>query len=884
MTLRVVLALVVPLSLSLLLPASGTQAARPDVRGVRDWSARPVARAGLGHADLSLASRLPRETLIAVHPGTSRVRFLAGSRKAPLAPGAPDLAGPTAVIERARARAAALAFLDTYGRLFGVSRASRDLRLSSISEVPRRGARLGPTLRFRQTRGGVPVLGGELAVNLGPGGEIISVAGEVMPDRTRPSLEPGLQVGRASDIAAAWMAREVGVRTSAVMLRPEGLAIHDEAIMGDASGMGARLVWLLDARVERAPDGMPRHRLALVDAQTGWVVTTIERIAHLERRVCDARNRPLRDHRCRPPFARSEGDPPSGARDVDAAYRLMGSAHAFFSQVLGRDSIDANGAPLVASVRLCSLTACPMANAFWRWAGQQALFGRGWATDDVVGHEVTHGVVEHTADLFYHYQAGALNESLADVFGEAIDQRDPWGRDTSWTRWKIGEDTPSGPFRDMRDPPRYGHPDRVRSRLWRTGPADDGGVHRNSGVGNKAAFLVARGGDFNGVRVAGLGLERMTRIWYRALTAYLTPASDYLDLGDALLQSCVDTAGSEGITLGGCASVQAATRATEMHLRPVAGAPRRVPVCPTGQVPIDAFLDDMEDPSLENWRSQRLAGRVRVWYYPQNPNNDPRWNATWASSGELNLYGADRAERVDAAMALRRGVTLPAGAVLHFRHGFGFDRVGHRRYDGGVVEISLDGGAWKDVADLFTHGGYNGRIARGTANPLSGRKAFTGRSRAYRASRVDLSAHAGRRVRVRFRLASDRSVGDLGWYLDDVRIASCQADEEGPTGSVDIDDGAPTTLDASVHLRIEASDAISPVTRMLVSNAPDLKDGLLTRGLVMDFREILDWSLIEPEWGGVPVPGTKWVHVQVRDAAGNWSAVFSDDIELLEGP
>lgn len=878
------LSLAALLVLPLMLSAHGAEAARPAGRGTRDWSARPVARAGLGHADLSLASRLPRGTLIAFHPGTSRARFLAGTRKAPLARGAPDLAGSAAGIERARARSAALAFLDTYGRLFGVSRATRDLRLSGYSEAGQGGARLGLTLRFRQLRGGVPVLGGELAVNLGPEGQIISVAGEVLPDRTRPSLEPRLHGGRASAIAAAWMAREVGVRSSAVRLRSEGLAIHDEAIMGDASGMGARLVWLLDASVERTPAGMPRHRLVVVDAQTGWVVTTIERIAHLERRVCDARNRPLHDHRCRAPFARSEGDPPSGARDVDTAYRLMGSAHAFFRQVLGRDSIDANGAPLVASVRFCSLTACPMANAFWRWAGQQALFGRGWVTDDVVGHEITHGVVEHTADLFYHYQAGALNESIADVFGEAIDQRDPWGRDTPWTRWKIGEDTPSGPFRDMRDPPRYGHPDRVRSRLWRTGTADDGGVHRNSGVGNKAAFLVARGGYFNGVRVAGLGLERMVRIWYRALEAYLTPASDYLDLGDALLQSCVDLAGSEGITLGGCASVQAATRATEMHLRPVAGAPPRVPVCSPGQVPIEAFYDDMEDPTLDRWRSRRLAGRVRAWYYPQNPNNDPRWNATWASSGELNLYAADRAQRLDAAMTLRNGVTLPQGAILHFRHGFGFDRGTKRFFDGGVVEMSLDGGAWRDMGRLFTHGGYNGRIARGTGDPLAGRKAFTGRSRGYRATRADLSAYAGRHFRVRFRIGTDRSVGGLGWYVDDVRIASCLIDEEGPSGSVSIDDGAEITLEADVQLHIEASDAIGPITRMLVSNAPELKNGLLVQGLVMNYREVLDWSLTDPAWGGSPGTGTRWVHVQVRDAAGNWSAVFSDYIELLAEP
>ena len=172
----------------------------------------------------------------------------------------------------------------------------------------------------------------------------------------------------------------------------------------------------------------------------------------------------------------------------------------------------------------------------------------------------------HEVPLFYQYQSGAINESLSDIFGELFDLAEPSGTDTAATRWLIGEDTPRGAFRDMQDPPRFGHPDRVRSPRWHRSAADDGGVHRNSGVGNKAAALIADGGTFRGQAVAGIGEERTARIFYQAITSRLTPAANYLDLADALVAACTDLAGSAGLTMAHCASVRDATQATQMHL------------------------------------------------------------------------------------------------------------------------------------------------------------------------------------------------------------------------------------------------------------------------------------------------------------------------------
>ena len=71
-------------------------------------------------------------------------------------------------------------------------------------------------------------------------------------------------------------------------------------------------------------------------------------------------------------------------------------------------------------------------------------YGDGFASaDDVVGHELTHGVTEFSSHLFYYFQSGAINESLSDVFGEFVDQTNGAGNDTAGVKWQLGEDLPA---------------------------------------------------------------------------------------------------------------------------------------------------------------------------------------------------------------------------------------------------------------------------------------------------------------------------------------------------------------------------------------------------------------------------------------------------------
>jgi hypothetical protein len=375
----------------------------------------------------------------------------------------------------------------------------------------------------------------------------------------------------------------------------------------------------------------------------------------------------------------------------------------------------------------------------------------------------------------------------------------------------------------------------------------------------------------------------MARIFYQAMTARLTSASDYLDLADALVGACADLAGTSGISASDCHAVREATLATQMTLLPASRAPSQAPLCRAGKRAADVFMDDLEDPDAGLWRQSRLVGSEPGWAYPPNPNPDPTWDGTWASSGELNLYGFDLPTRSDTAMTLVRPLTIPEHAFLRFEHGFAFD-AGTRRYDGGVVEMRVDGGRWRSVGARFTHGGYDGRIADGTGNPLARRRAFTGLSHGWGASRVDLSDLAGRRLKLRFRIGTDRSEGGYGWYIDDVRVYACVRDDDAPVGSLVIDEGAGSTTQPRVVLAIAASDSATWLTTLRVSNQRTLDPrGRLAKAISLPYRERLAWDLDAAVYGGTTRTGARTVYAQVRDAAGNWSAVFSDRIEWLPG-
>ncbi len=710
----------------------------------------PSASAGL---DERVEAQLAAGAEVALHEETGRVTFAGADDGAPIAdPGTSDPA------------VAATGFIRDHASAWGLG-AGSTLEVESVLDDS-----VGSTVRLNQTYEGLPVIGGELVVTLDSSERVLSAAGELLPD-AEVGVSPRIDETEAGAVAIASIAKAEQVDPATLGADAGELSILDQRILGGPGLQIPRLVWSVNVAAEDPASAI--DYLVFVDAHLGSAVTEISQVAHaLDRRICDD-NQSNSNFPCVSPV-RVEGDPPVGDVDVDTMYDYLGDTHTFFQTRFGQDSFDGAGAPLVVTVDGCTFFACPFGDAFFSFDEQAMFFGPDAISDDVVGHEFTHGFTDAYANLYLYYEGGALSESLSDTFGELIDLTNGAGTDTSFTRWKIGEDAPVfANARDMEDPENseafYGiaSPDRMQSPNYFADPdqLDGGGVHINAGVGDKTVFLIADGQQFNGQDVSGIGLAKTAQVYQRVVTSHLFSGADYGNLYEALQQSCAELIGTHGITLADCGEVRDAVTATEMNLPPFSVEGPDAPVCDTGE-PRNLFFDDIEDSASGKWT--HAGTNVDSWFYP-NPFSP------YARSGEGSIWGWNASIANDASIEMTSSVALPAGAQLHFNHAYGFEDAG-ATYDGGVIEYSTDGGTtWTDAGSLFTEHGYTGTISNytGTDNPLADRDAFVRESQGYTASRADLSSLVGKSVRFRFRIGTDGSIQDEGWYLDNVRVYTC---------------------------------------------------------------------------------------------------------------
>ncbi|NLV32100.1 MAG: peptidase M4 family protein [Acidobacteria bacterium] len=249
----------------------------------------------------------------------------------------------------------------------------------------------------------------------------------------------------------------------------------------------------------------------------------------LRRSVYDARNRYDLPGR----LVRSEGSAASGDPRVNEAYSGAGATYEMWRKVFERNSVDDRGMRLDATVHYGK----DYDNAFWN--GRQMVYGDGDGVIfgpftralDVIGHELAHGMVQYEADLVYRGQPGALNESFADVFGILVKQyrRRQTAEESDWLigvglfRPGVG----ARALRSMREPgtayddpvlgkdPQPGH-----MRDYVDTSEDNGGVHLNSGIPNRAFCELA-------LRLGGYAWERAGQIWYRTLCDKLRPNSTF---------------------------------------------------------------------------------------------------------------------------------------------------------------------------------------------------------------------------------------------------------------------------------------------------------------------------------------------------------------------
>jgi hypothetical protein len=221
---------------------------------------------------------------------------------------------------------------------------------------------------------------------------------------------------------------------------------------------------------------------------------------------------------------RTEGQLATGDAATDEAYDGFGQTWSLFDQTFGRDSLDGQGLPLLGTVHFGS----GYDNAFWD--GTQMVFGDGDGTVfnrftvavDVIGHELTHGVTEHTAALEYAGQSGALNESVSDVFGSLVKQQ-TLGHSAAEADWLIGaglftDQVKGVALRSMKAPgtayddPQLGKDPQPATMADYVETTDDnGGVHLNSGIPNHAFYLAA-------TAIGGNAWEGAGQVWFDVLT------------------------------------------------------------------------------------------------------------------------------------------------------------------------------------------------------------------------------------------------------------------------------------------------------------------------------------------------------------------------------
>ena len=715
----------------------------------------------------------------------------------------------------------ALAFLREFGGMIGLSETERQSieagkkeAVSSLKVVQVSKDEIGGThVRLNQLYKDVPVFGAQVVVQMNDQG-IKAISGHFVPD-IKLSVTPRLTASEAIQKAISSAPGLNAVRTV--------LSIYRTGLLE-----GYRGASVLAYGVEVTDGGAVREQI-WIDASKGTVLNRISlNHAGLSRKIYVQAYDPLT-------VVRNEGDPltpgptpgTAGADPINNLYVMAGQTYNFYKSAFNRDSYDGLD-HIMESVLLVSTNPnIPCPNAWWN--GTTTNYCPELDADDVVTHEWTHAYTQFTHGLIYSYQSGALNESWSDIFGESIDllngvdaeggaannQPYPDGQ-----RWLIGEDVVSiGPIRDMWNPTTFGNADKVSSGNYGCGSADGGGVHSNSGVPNHAFAILVDGDNFNGINVQGIGLTRALHIYFRAMTVYQTPTTNFPLHAQALQASCNDligqplnslstdtqtgTVSGETITAQTCQQVANAMAAVEMNSNPPCNflpvlSPNTPDLCAGA---LDIFVEDWETGDdgwtrtstgvFPDWEDNTRD--VRDFAIRGNLPKDRLGSAAHAPNIPLGQRGGGSCTPGGQPEGDYSGeftidgpqITIPAEAEqlrLRFDHYIASEAT----FDGGQVEISVNGGAYQLLPqDDYEFNQPNSQFgapppAGNNTNPNAGEFAWNGTNTgsqegSWGTTIIDLSNFAGPgdTVRLRFKFSQDGCNGVEGWFVDNVHLYYC---------------------------------------------------------------------------------------------------------------
>ncbi|OJT18000.1 peptidase [Archangium sp. Cb G35] len=369
--------------------------------------------------------------------------------------------------------------------------------------------------RYAVSHNGRAIYGGELRLHA-RGGKIIAANTNVRGDLVGPvkaSIAPEAALSAAEqDREAPQAARFAG--------SPELFYFRN--------GDKLALVYEVRQTGEQA-DGTPVDDSVLVNAADGSVLLRIPHVhTGLNRRLYDGKTLSTLPGT----LTRSEGQEPVADAVVNTNYDHLGTVYNCYQSLYGRDSINNAGATLISTVH----HRVKYVNAFWD--GTQMVYGDGDGVTasnlanslDVTAHELTHAVTDNESDLIYSGESGGLNESMSDIFGAVCE----WygdGKVVSPRTWLIGDDvwtpaTPGDALRYMANPTQDG-----TSLDYYPDYAAGVDVHYSSGISNLAFYLLSEGGTHPKGKttqaVAGIGIEKASRIFYKANADLMTPSTTF---------------------------------------------------------------------------------------------------------------------------------------------------------------------------------------------------------------------------------------------------------------------------------------------------------------------------------------------------------------------
>jgi len=384
-------------------------------------------------------------------------------------------------------------------------------------------------------------------------------------------------------------------------------------------------------------------------------------------------------------------------------------------------------------------------NAFW--FNNRMSYGDGDGTTfsplttvDICGHEMTHGVTERTANLTYASESGALNESWSDIMGSMVELYSDGGA-VSANTWKIGEDsytpgTAGDALRSMSNPNSVGDPDHYSVRIYQgactpSSSNDNCGVHTNSSISNHAYYLIAAGGTnrVSGITVTGIGTSAAERIFYRALTVYMTSSTNFSGARTATLNAATDLYGSgstqyNGVAQGWCAVGIGACPG---------GTPTPTPT-PTGS---ELLVNGGFEGSASPWVGSGTG------YFYVNPGNYPHGGTGYIYFGVNNSVSGQSYQQVAIP-------STATGTLTFWLNVTSSETTTTTQYDKLFVEVRNTAGTL--LATLATYSNLN----KGTAGVYSQKS-------------LSLAAYKGQTVRVQFRSTTDSSLATT-FRVDDASL------------------------------------------------------------------------------------------------------------------